>query len=325
MKFGAPSFLLLFFLWAPFVIVYFALARRLRGRFLALFSPARRQEAAPLGDRMLWTRRVLLVTALALFNFAAARPQMGEGEINLSGEGIDIAVAFDMSLSMLAEDEDGPRFEKGKRLLIDAIGELGSDRIALVPFAGSAFLQLPLTADHQTALAVANGLTPGMIEKQGTALGAAIDLALETLASGAPGSDKLLVVISDGEDPSLDFEAVKGALANAKVSLAFLPLGTTAGAPINIGGRNLADRQGDAVVSKLNREFFDKCRDALDALEIERASTLSRFVAQFRNRTSQEDRRVLLFREQFQMPLALGMLFFALFLALPAGRKEEKA
>jgi len=324
MRFGAPSFLFLFFLWVPAIIVYFAVARRLRGRFLSLFAPGRRGEVAPLGERMLWTRRVLLVTALALLTFAAARPQMGSGEVNLSASGIDIAVAFDMSLSMLAEDEDGPRFEKGKRLLIAAIAELGGARIAIVPFAGSAFLQLPLTSDHQTALAVANNLTPGMIERQGTALGAAIGLALETLASGDPNSDKLLVVVSDGEDPTLDFDRVKEALTKAKVSLAILPLGTTAGAPINLGGRNLTDERGETVISKLNRGFFDKCRDALGAVEIDRGSTLARFVAQFRNRTGQEERRVLLYREQFQAPLTAGLFLLVLFFALPVGRKEEE-
>jgi len=320
-RFGAPSFLFLFFLWVPAIVVYFAIANRLRGRFFSLFSPLQRQHLVFLSTHMVWMRRIILTTALALFTFAAARPQMGEGEVNLSSAGIDIAVVFDVSLSMLAEDEDGPRFEKGKRMLIDAIGELGNDRIAIVPFAGSAFLQLPLTSDHQTALAVANALSPGMIEKQGSALGTAIGLAIETLASGDPAADKLLVIISDGEDPSLHFERVKKTLEQAHVSLAFLPLGTTAGAPINIGGRNLTDQQGNTVISKLNRDFFDKCREALGAVEIDRASTLSRFVSQFRNRTTQDDRRVLLYQEQFQVPLLLGTLFFVLFLALPVGRK----
>jgi Ca-activated chloride channel family protein len=269
-------------------------------------------------------RRLFLVTALILLTFAAARPQMGEAEINLSHEGIDVAVAFDVSLSMLAEDEDGPRVEKGKRLLVDAIGELSGDRIAIVPFAGSAFLQLPLTADYNTALAVAADLRPGMIERQGTALSAAIDLALETLASGSPEADKLLVIVSDGEDPTLDLDAVRKKITDAKVSIAVLPLGSVEGAPVRLAENYLKDERGETVVSKRNVAFFDQCRDKLGALEIVRGETLSSFIEGFRNRTKLEEKRVQLYREQFTLPLGLGMLFFALFLVLPAGRKEQE-
>ncbi len=324
MKFGAPLYFLLFFVWFPALLIYFAVARRRRERFAALFSPARRDEATNLSERALWLRRILLVMAFIFLNLAAVRPQMGEAEVNLSNEGIDLAVVFDVSLSMLAEDEEGPRFEKGKRLLIDAISELGGDRVAVVPFAGSAFLQLPLTADYNTALAVAADLRPGMIEKQGTALGAAVELALETLKSGAENADKLLVVVSDGEDPSLDLEATRRKIADAKVSLAILPLGTAEGAPISLGDSYLKDERGETVVSKLNQPFFDKCRDSLGAIEIQKGETLSSFVKSFRNRTKLEEKRVQLYREQFALPLGLGILFFALFLVVPVGRKEEK-
>lgn len=323
MKFGAPLYFLLFFLWFPALLVYFAVARRRRERFAALFSPGRRDAATNLSERALWMRRLFLVMALIFLNLAAVRPQMGEAELNMTSEGIDIAVVFDVSLSMLAEDEEGPRFEKGKRLLIDAISELNGDRIAVIPFAGSAFLQLPLTADYNTALAVAADLRPGMIEKQGTALGAAVDLALETLKSGSENADKLLVIISDGEDPSLDIEATKQKITAAKVSLAILPLGTLEGAPISLGDNYLKDDRGETVVSKLNKPLFDKYRESLGALEIQKGETLSSFVKGFRNRTKLEEKRIQLYREQFALPLGLGILFFALFIVLPVGRKEE--
>ncbi|HSA33332.1 MAG TPA: VWA domain-containing protein [bacterium] len=324
MRFGAPHYLLIVFLWLPALLVYLAVARRRRERFAGLFSTGHRDLLIAVSPNALWTRRLFLWMALVLLTFAAARPQMGEAEIHLSGQGADMAVAFDVSLSMLAEDEDGPRFEKGARLLADAIAELGGDRVAIVPFAGSAFLQLPLTADHNTALAVTSALRPGMIERPGSAIGAAVSLAIETLKSGPEESDKLLVIVSDGEDPALDFEQVRRELDEAKVSLAYLPLGTIEGAPIRIGENYLKDGRGETVVSKLNREFFDKCRDGLGAMEITRGETLASFLRSFRNRTGTDEKRVQLYREQFPVPLALGLLFFALFIVLPVGRKEEK-
>ncbi len=323
MKFGTPWFGLAAVIWVSVIALYFTVATRKRNRFFKAFSPSQQKGIISFSDPMLLFKRVILITALILATFAAMRPQLGQTEVNLSAEGIDVAVVFDVSLSMLAEDEEGQRFEKGQRLLIDAVTDLTGDRIALVPFAGAAFLQLPLTADYSTALAVISGLNPGMISTQGTSLEAAIDLAADTLSSGREGADRLIVIISDGEDPQLNFDHVKERLDKIQASAAILPLGSVEGAPIRVGDNYLTDPQGQMVVSKRNTAFFEKCTASLGALEIKKGETLAQFIKEFKNRGKGEEKRFEIFTERFQLPLALAIILYLLFLALPLGRKRE--
>ena len=146
MKFANIYYLISIVVWLPLIILFFTAAKRKRAKFFNHFSKFQQQNIISLGYKKLLMKRVVILSALILLTIAAIRPQMGESEVNIASTGIDVAVIFDVSLSMLAEDEQGARFLKGRRMLIDAVSEMDGDRIALIPFAGSAFLQLPLTA-----------------------------------------------------------------------------------------------------------------------------------------------------------------------------------
>jgi len=323
MRLGNYYYLLMFFLWLPLILFFTAYAKRKREKFFSTFSEFQKKHIVIISENRLWIKRVLLFSALAFITFASARPQMGESEIHVSSEGIDIAVIFDVSLSMLAEDEDGPRFEKGKRLLIDAVAELEGDRIALVPFAGAAFLQLPLTADYNTAFSLISTLRPGIINSPGSSIFSAVELATETLKTGSKNSDKMIVIISDGEDPDIDFDVIDSSLKENKINLAILPLGSEEGAPVKLGDSYIKDKKGDMVISKLQSDFFRKCKTELNALEIKKGETLSDFISGFKNRTEIEEKHIRFFRERFQLPLLLGIILYFLFLIIPVGRKEE--
>lgn len=322
MKLADIYLLLIFFIWFPAMLFFVAYAKRKRDGFFNRFSMLQQKDIINYSDRTVWTKRIFIFSALALLTFAAARPQMGSSEINMKSEGIDIAIVLDVSLSMLAEDEDGARFEKGRQLLIDAISELQGDRVSLIPFSGAAFLQLPLTSDYNTALSVLSEMRPGIITKPGTALNTAVELGIESLKTGNEGTDKLMVIVSDGEDPDLDFDGVKDLLEKNSIKLAVLPLGTPEGAPIKVGDSYLNDEGGKMVVSKLNKSFFDKSKDSLGAMEIKHSETVSAFIKTFKNRSKMEEKRIQLYKEQFQIPLFLGILLYFLFLSLPAGRKK---
>ena len=265
MRFQNIYFLLLFFIWFPIFIFVTAWASSKRRHFLKKFGASQQKTIFNISEKKLWFKRTLLFFTLLFLTIALARPQMGESEINISGTGIDVAVLFDVSLSMLAEDENGPRFEKGKQLLIDAIAGLKGDRIAIIPFSGSAFLQIPLTSDYNTALTLVSSLKPGIISKQGTALQPAFDLAIQTLKSGDKGADKLIVLISDGEDPTINFDALKKELNSNHIQLAILPLGTVQGAPIKLGDKYIKNNQGKTVITKRNDSFFEEALTKLDA------------------------------------------------------------
>jgi Ca-activated chloride channel homolog len=267
---------------------------------------------------------MLLFSALTLFTIAGARPMMGGEEIRTKSDGIDIAVVFDVSLSMLAEDENGPRYLRGRNMLLEAVNALSGDRISLIPFAGSAFLQLPLTDDYATAMSVISSLEPGIIERQGSALSTSIEMAVEVLQRSERDSDKLIVLVSDGEDPDMKFEKIKKLLEENNVKLALLILGTEDGAPVRIGDSYLRDEKGKTVISKVNREFFTKAVSELGAFELKSGSSISQYIQVFKRSVVEEERTAYVFTERFQVPLFFGIFAFFFFIVLSSGRRREK-
>ncbi len=325
MRFHNIYFLLTFFIWFPVFIFITAWASSKRKNFLKQFGEFQQKSIFNISEKKLWLKRTLLFFTLLFLTIAGARPQMGESEINISGTGIDVAVLFDVSLSMLAEDENGEaRFERGKQLLIDAISGLKGDRIAIVPFAGAAFLQIPLTSDYNTALTLVSSLKPGIISQQGTALQPAFDLAIKTLKSGDKGADKLIVLISDGEDPNIDFDKINEEMKNNHIKLAILPLGTSEGSPIKLGNSYIKNSQGKTVISKRNDKFFEEAISKLNAKKIKKGETLSNYIEKFKNKTTKGEKQIKIFKERFQIPLLLAILTLFLFLTIQTGQRRKK-
>lgn len=313
--------------WVPIVIAAIVYCTKKRNGFMRFFDKTQAKKAVFAGRKTFVIKRILIFTALLLFTVAAARPMTGGEEVNTNSTGIDIAVVFDVSLSMFAEDENGARFEKGKMMLIDVLNSLSGDRVAIIPFAGAAFLQLPLTDDYETLQTVVSVLEPGMIERQGTALGTAIELAADTLKSSPETSDKMIIIISDGEDPSLDFGKMKERIEKENIHLALLPLGTEDGAPVKIGDSYLKDKLNQTVISKIDKGFFDKCISVLGAVEIKKGDTLSSYIKNFKKSSRGESRIVNIYKERFQIPLFFGLIAFFvyyLFSFAKRGVKNEK-
>lgn len=313
MKFFDWKYLLVILLWFPVIIFWISYSSKKRGEFLSLFSKSQIEKIQKFSIRKIWYKRVIIFLVLVLLSVSAARPLIGGEEINAKSDGIDVAVVFDVSLSMYAEDENGPRYEKGKMLLLDVLNSLTGDRVALIPFSGAAFLQMPLTDDYETLATVISVFEPGMIEKQGTSLGIAVEMAVETLKSSSAESDKLVIIISDGEDPSLDFESVSKIIKENNIRIATVPLGTEEGAPIRIGESYLKDENNNTVVSKIDKGFFEKCRSILGAFEIKKGNTISSYIKDFKKSVKNEERTVHIYTEKFQIPLLFAVLLYYLF------------
>jgi Ca-activated chloride channel homolog len=325
MKFFDLYYFLYILFWLPVLLVWIAYASRKRGYFLLHYSESQQTKILNISEPKIWFKRMLIFSAMSLLTIAGARPMMGGEEIRSRSEGIDIAAVFDVSLSMLAEDEAGaPRYIRGRNLLLEAVNTLSGDRIAIIPFAGSAFLQLPLTDDYVTASTVVSTLEPGIIERQGSALAVAIEMAVEVLTGSERDSDKLIVVVSDGEDPDMNFSKIKKLLNDNGIKLAILVLGTEEGAPVRIGDNYLRDRQGGTVITRVNREFFNKAVSELDAFELKRGATISEYIWRFKKSVVEEERTSYVFTERFQVPLFFGVLAFFFFIVLSSGRRREK-
>lgn len=323
MKFFDWKYLLTVLLWFPVIIFWISYSSRKRGEFLSFFSKGQIDKIQKFSIKKLWYKRVIIFLILILMSVSAARPLIGGEEVKTKSDGIDIAVVFDVSLSMYAEDENGPRFEKGKKMILDVLNSISGDRVAVIPFAGAAFLQLPLTDDYETLATVISVLEPGMIQKQGTSLGSAIEMAVETLKSSASESDKMIVVISDGEDPDLNFDSISKLIKDNNIHTAILPLGTEEGAPVRIGESYLKDSNENTVVSKIDKGFFEKCVSILGAFEIQKGSTISSHIRNFKKSVRNEERTVHIYTEKFQIPLLFAILLYYLFLTLSIGRRKQ--
>jgi Ca-activated chloride channel family protein len=208
-------------------------------------------------------KRLLVVLALACLVLAWAMPRVGRGTRVVKREGADIVIALDVSTSMLAEDISPSRTEVAKQAVINMILRLPDDRFALVGFAGSAFINCPLTLDKNALAMFVDFLNPGVVSAQGTDLGAAIEESLKALRTSS-GRGKAVVLITDGEDhgSGLD-EAIKKAEAQG-VHVYAMGIGTPGGEPIPLRdarGNVISykrDRSDDVIVTKLNEPVLER-------------------------------------------------------------------
>jgi Ca-activated chloride channel family protein len=207
-------------------------------------------------------KMVLLGTALLLCVFSLARPQWGYEWQEIKRTGLDILVAIDVSKSMLARDVKPNRLERSKLAVKDLVKKLNGDRIGLIAFAGTAFLQCPLTIDYNGFLLTLDDLNTETIPRPGTSISGAIREAVNTL-KGADKKFKVLILITDGEE--LEGNAMNAASEAAQegVRIYCVGVGSTDGDLIPAmderGERAyLADRSGQVVKTRLNEELLKR-------------------------------------------------------------------
>ncbi|PKP18567.1 MAG: BatB protein [Bacteroidetes bacterium HGW-Bacteroidetes-23] len=267
----------------------------------------------------------VLLLALASLIIGLANPKIGTKMETVKREGIDVVFAIDVSKSMLAEDISPNRLDKTKQIVSQIINQLGSDRIGMVAYAGSAFPVLPITTDYGVAKMYLQGMNTDMVSSQGTSLEEAIKLSADYFDKDN-ATNKLIILISDGEDHS---DGVDGAIEEAlkiKAKVITIGVGTEKGGPIPIKRNGVVenfkrDRNDEVVVTKMNaeilkqigkgtkggyvyggntKEVLDYVKNALDNIE----------------KTEFETTQVADFQSQFQwfLGIAFALLFIDIFL-----------
>ena len=207
MMFANPQMFWLLLVTIPLLTVFLWWAWRKKQSLIARFVQSRLLAnltvgVSPIRQKI---RSALLVAAVALIFVALAQPQWGFAWEEARQRGLDILVAIDTSRSMLAEDIPPNRLTRAKLAALDLMKAAKSDRLGLIAFAGTAFLQCPLTIDDEAFRQSVAALDVGVIPQGGTALTEAIDTALAT-AKDEADNVKVLVVFTDGEDhDSADF------------------------------------------------------------------------------------------------------------------------
>jgi Ca-activated chloride channel family protein len=227
-----------------------AWARRRAARAARLGEQALVARLAPdVVDTGVRWRLVRLGAAAALAGLALAGPRWGLARNVVRSAGIDVVLALDASLSMLAPDERPNRLERLKQEVRRLRALSPGDRTALIAFAGRSYILTPLTTDQGALALFLDNLDPTVVGQAGSSLARAIRQATDLLQVGRSGSDRAIIVMSDGEafEPVEDVQAAASAAAEAGISLVTVGFGTTDGATIPV-------REGNSVSEKRDAE-----------------------------------------------------------------------
>lgn len=245
------------------VLVWAGAARRRArlaryGTEAAIARLAPEQAAAPPRARA-WR---LAIAALFL-GIAVAGPRWGRSEQTLQVEGVDVAIALDLSLSMLAEDERPSRLERMKQEVRRLRASSPGDRFALIGFAGRSYILSPLTSDDGAIDLFLDNLSPSIVGQAGSAIAPPIQQGLDLLLASRGDADRALVLMSDGEafDDREQALALAASVKEAGLHLITVGFGTPGGSTIPINGprgRDVKrDEAGDDVVTRYDPTLLE--------------------------------------------------------------------
>ncbi len=273
-------------------------------------------------------KAVLLILAFGFLVLALARPQWDRETQELTGRSLDIAVCVDVSKSMETKDFPPNRLQRAKDQIAAFIDELQGDRIALIPFAGSAYVECPLTDDYDAVKMLLSSLSPYSVPVWGTDIGMALRTVKDVFDNDS--KNRVVILISDGED--LEGEGIKEAkeLAAKGVIIYTLGVGTPEGARVDIeGGANLPAGVQRDVVSKLDITTLEKIASAsggqfymVTPAQDEIQAILKHISSLERNRLS--SRRFNLYKEQYQIFAIMALLLILTEVLLTARTSRNK-
>ncbi len=267
-KFAEISFLYAFLL-VPFFVLLFWMMQKKKKTLLKKLGDKNlimRLMENYSNPRVIW-KFILLLTAFIFIVVTLLRVQIGSKVEKASRRGADIIIALDVSNSMLAEDIQPNRLARSKQAISKLIEKLDNDRIGIVIFAGKAFVQLPLTNDYAAAKMFLETISTNDINEQGTALGAAISMAVESFdkskSKESEKNNKAIIIITDGENHEDDaIEQAKLAYEQG-IRVNTIGMGLIDGAPIplyvnNAQGGYKKDNAGNTIITKLDEAMLQK-------------------------------------------------------------------
>ncbi len=264
---------------------------------------------------------IFFLLALTALVIALVNPKIGTKLETVKRQGVDIVFAIDVSKSMEAEDIAPSRLEKAKQLVRQIVNNLAGDRVGIIAYAGSAFPQLPITTDYASAKMFLQALNTDMVSSQGTAISDAIDLAT-TFYDDEQQTNRVLFVISDGEDHEGNVESIAEEAAKKGIKIFTIGVGTEKGGPIPIKRNGVVlnykkDNQGETVITKLDPQTLKDIASATDG-EYIKGNVTSNVVDKVKDalqhieKTEYEAKEFADYKSQFQWFLGLGLLLLFL-------------
>jgi len=335
MRFEHPHLLWLLFFAVPAAVAFFWWTWQTRRKLIAQFVQSRLLANLTVGvsTSRQKIRMGLLVGSIALLIVVLARPQWGFDWEEAKQRGLDVVVAIDTSKSMLAEDVAPNRLTRAKLAVLDLKKLAKTDRVGLIAFAGTAFLQCPLSLDDEAFRQSVNALDVNIIPQGGTALAEAIETA-EAAFKDKSDNHKVLVLFTDGEDH--DGHAVEAAQKAAKDGMRIFTVGVGSanGELLKITdakGRSdfIKDEQGNVIKSSLNEKLLHDIAQAADGFYMHLTGANAMELLYERGlaplpKTERSDRRVKRFHERYQWLLGLTIALLVAEMFLPERRPARK-
>ncbi len=316
-NFAQPQYLLLILL-VPLFFAAYALTAYLRRRRIrrfgdaALVSGLMPSVSAAKG----WVRITLFSLAFFFFAIGLSRPQIGAKLKEHETKGAEIMIALDVSNSMLAEDYSPNRLERAKLAISKLTDRLRDDRIGLIVFAGSSFVQLPITTDYVSAKMFLNSITTGSVPIQGTAIGDAINTAIRSFSAQSLKS-RVIIVITDGENHEDDPVAAARQAAEMGIRVFTIGVGSEEGKPIPMNGELLKDRNGDIVVTRLDENTLRDVAAAGNGTYVRAGNSefgLNPIVDEIRKMEDEQFNSIVFeeFDEQYMYFFAIALVLFVI-------------
>jgi Ca-activated chloride channel family protein len=314
------------YLWGlliiPLLIVFFVWSRISRKKALKKFGQEETlSQLMPYSSK---NRPVvkfgILMLALAFFIVGLARPQFGSKLKTEKRKGIELMIALDVSNSMMAADIQPNRLERAKRAISRLIDRLKDDKIGLIVFAGDAYTQLPITSDYSSAKLFLNSVNTQIVPKQGTAIGAAIDLAHHSFTPNGE-ANKAIIVITDGENHEDDAVGAAQSCVDDGIIVHTIGMGLPSGSPIPVqkNGQTdyLKDKEGNVVITKLNEQMLEEISAAGTGIYVRANNAqvgLNTLFDEINKMEKQEmeTRTFSEYNDQFQYFFAAGLLLLLL-------------
>ena len=288
----------------------------------------------PASTRAPWQRALLQFGAVLCAGVAFAGPRWGTEQTLERGSGVDMVLALDASLSMLATDARPNRLERMKEEARRLLALSGGDRVGLLAFAGRSYILTPLTVDRGALELFLDNLDPSVVGQAGSSLSRAIRQGTDLLVATQTTSDRALIIMSDGEafEPAEEINAAAAHAAEAGVTVIAVGFGTEKGSTIPVhtsqGTQAKRDENGQIVTTRYSPEFLKDAVTAAHGVFIDAAATdkaarirgaLSMLRRQARESESQTSRRA-----RFQLFLIPALLLVLLDSVLSTRRGRRK-
>jgi Ca-activated chloride channel family protein len=334
MTFAHPYFLWLLLAILPGLLLFFWWSERVRRKLMSQFIQSRLlpglvSGVSPARQKI---RGALLVAAVTCLLLALARPQWGYDLDEVQQRGLDIVVAIDTSKSMLAQDVSPNRLARAKLAALDLMKQAKSDRLGLVAFAGTAFLQCPLTIDDTVFRQSVEALDVHTLPVGGTALAEAIDTALKAFKEG--DNYKVLVLFSDGEDHDSEAVAAAKRAADEGMRIFTIGIGSPEGELLPAPGPNgqmdhIRDENGKVVQSRLNAALLDEIARTANGfyLPLRAANTIDTLYQKGLAplpRSEMTEKWVRRPRERYHWPLAVAIVLLGAEMLLPERKRRGR-